>query len=233
MPGHLTRRSRRREASLVTGYTMNTWRGVFEPGENACFKDDQEDKFNMKNRKWLVSAMAVAMIFTAQPVYAAGSDIQGYSSQVVTIGQGPADNNTYVGGNTNPGSGGPGANGPGMGAPGNNAPGTEMPGGPVLSSPDSFPAPGDTQPGGSPAPGGGQTPPGDEGTSLSPVVTAGSGQSDPQQAAAEAAAQQAAAEAAAQQAAAEAAAQPAAGVAGAQHAAAEPAAPQAAGRSPW
>ena len=191
----------------------------------------------MKNRKWLVSAMAVAMIFTAQPVYAAGTDIQAYGSPVVTVGRGPSDGNTNVSGNTNPG-GTPGSSVSGMSAPGSSGPGNG--------------GPGSTAPGGAQTPGSSQTPPGDEGTSLSPVLTAGGGQNSQQQAAAEAAAQQAAAEAAAQQqaaaeaaaqqqaaaeaaaqqqAAAEAAAQQAAAEAAAQQAAAEAAAQQSGGRT--
>lgn len=194
----------------------------------------------MKKRRWLVFAMAAAMIFTAQPVYAAGMDMAAYGSPVVTVGQGPGEASTNQGGSA------PGTNAPGMGAPGTNAPVNSVPGGTapgssVQTSPDSFPAPGE-----SPAAWGGQTPPGDEGTSLSPVVTAGGPGAGQQQAAAEAAAQQqaaaeaaaqqqAAAEAAQQQAAAEAAAQQAADAAAqqaaAQQAAAEAAAQQSGGRT--
>ena len=178
----------------------------------------------MKNRKWLVSAMALAMIFTAQPVYAAGTDMQSYGSAVVVVGQGPSGGSDYAGTNTAPGGGAPGISAPGVNEPGSGGPGNNN----TRNN-----GPGSSEPGGAPAPGSEQTPPGDEGTSLSPVVTAGGGAEAvaQQQAAAEAAAQQAAAEAAAQQAAAEAAAQQAAAEAAAQQAAAEAAAQQSGGRT--
>lgn len=188
----------------------------------------------MKNRKWLISAVAVAMIVTAQPVYAAGMDIKAYNSPVITVGRGPGETGTNPGGVT-PGTNAPGIGAPGANGPGMNAPGTGSPGGSGPSSPESFPAPGGDQPGGTFAPGAAQTPPGDEGTSLSPVVTAGGTGAAQQQAAAEAAVQQQAAAAAAaqQQAVAEAAAQQAAAeaAAAAQQAAAEAAAQQSGGRT--
>ena len=200
----------------------------------------------MKNKKWLAAAVAMAVMFTTQPVYAAGMDIMMNGSPVITVGQAPgqtnADQGTTNTGST--GSGSPGTNAPGTNAPGTNAPGMNTPGGTAQSSPETSTAPGTVQQGGGSAPGGGQTPQGDEGTTLSPVLTAGQSvaQEDAakteaaaqaaeaaQKAAAEAAAQQAAAEAA-QKAAAEAAAQQAAAEA-AQKAAAEAAAQQSGGRT--
>lgn len=175
----------------------------------------------MKRFKIMASIMAAAMLFTAQPVFAAQQPLEVYNSQVITVGQPPASNPGTPDGplRTGPSQTGPSQTGPSQAGP--------------SQSPSSSPAvlPEASQPGSNSAPGSEHTPPGDEGTVLSPVVTAGGDQgAATQQAAAEAAAQQAAAEAAAQQAAAEAAAQQAAAEAAAQQAAAEAAAQQSGGR---
>lgn len=144
----------------------------------------------MKQFKIMAAAMAACMIFTAQPVFAAQQPLHVYNAPVITVGQPPAE------GSTEPGNSAPGANEVAA-----NGPGTKSPDNSSIQDVS-------------------QTPPGDEGTVLSPVVTAGGDQNGASQAAAE---QQAAAEAAAQQAAAEAAAQQAAAeaAAAAQQAAAE------------
>lgn len=142
----------------------------------------------MRKYKVIAAAAAAAgMMLISQPVLAAGGPMALYSSPVIVAGGGNAQEAQ------SPGSSAPGAP---SGAP------TAVPGGNVQEQ---------QSPGVGQMPGGGsQTPPGDQGTVLSPVLTAGGAQNAEaaaQQAAAEAAAQQAAAEAAAQQAAAEAAAQ--------------------------
>lgn len=172
----------------------------------------------MKRFKITVSIMAAAMLFTAQPVFAAQQPLEVYNSQVITVGQPPALNS---GTPESPMQTGPSQTGPSQTGPSQAGP---------SQSPSSSPVvlPETSQPGSNSAPGSEHTPPGDEGTVLSPVVTAGGDQgAEAQQAAAEAA-QQAAAEAAAQQAA-EAAAQQAAAEAAAQQAAAEAAAQQQSG----
>lgn len=170
----------------------------------------------MRKYKMIAAVAAAGMMLISQPVLAAGGPMALYSSPVIVAGGGNAQEAQ------NPGSSAPGAP---SGAP------TAVPGGDVQEQ---------QSPGVGQMPGGGsQTPPGDQGTVLSPVLTAGGAQNaeTPQQAAAESAAQQAAqqqaaAEAAAQQTAAEAAAQQAAAEAAAQQAAAEAAAQQqAAGRT--
>lgn len=140
----------------------------------------------MRKYKMIAAVAAAGMMLISQPVLAAGGPMALYSSPVIVAGGGNAQEAQ------SPGSSAPGAP---SGAP------TAVPGRNVQEQ---------QSPGVGQMPGGGsQTPPGDQGTVLSPVLTAGGIQNaeTPQQAAAESAAQQAAAEAAAQQAAAEAAAQ--------------------------
>lgn len=155
----------------------------------------------------LASVAAACVLFAAQPAYAAGMPLALHNTRVITAGPGNAQEGSAVGpgiGSAGPG-GTVGAHTPGVG--------TAAPGGPAGSMPGAFPAPGGSQPGDSPAPGSGQTPPGDEGTSLSPVLTAGGSpgaEAAQRQAEAEAAQQDAAAGAAQQQAGAEAAQQQAA-----------------------
>lgn len=164
----------------------------------------------MRKYKVIAAAAAAGMMLISQPVLAAGGPMALYSSPVIVAGGGNAQEAQSLGSS---------APGTPSGAP------TAVPGGNVQEQ---------QSPGVGQMPGGGsQTPPGDQGTVLSPVLTAGGAQNaeTPQQAAAESAAeqaaqQQAAAEAAAQQAAAEAAAQQAAAEAAEQQAAAEAAAQQ-------
>lgn len=156
----------------------------------------------MRKYRMIAAAVAAGVMLMAQPVLAAGSSMVLYSSPVIVVG---------------------GGNAQGSGSPGN--PGSAAPSG----APSSAPGVTNTVPG--QRPGSEQAPPGDEGTVLSPVLTAGDGnQAAAEQAAADAAAEQAAADAAAQQAAADAAAQQAAADVAAQQAAADAAAQQSGGR---
>ena len=173
---------------------------------------------------------AAGVLLAAQPVYAAGYGIGVMNdAPVIVAGQGPSGNAQSSGSVAEVSPGGMEVSAPGGEAV--NAPGSPYGGGTAV-------VPGNTQ---SEMPAvnvesSQQTPPGDEGTVLSPVLTAGGGGAAQQQA--EAAAQQqaeAAAQAAQQQAAAEAAAQAAAqqaaAEAAAQAAAQQQAASQTSGRS--